>query len=241
MIIIPSIDIQSGNCVRLTQGDFRKVSKYSLSPADVAAQFSDTGASVLHVVDLDGARSGAVSQKDCIKSIRKSFKQTVQVGGGIRSKNDIDELLGFSIDRVVIGSSAVLNTSSTLEWLETYGADTLVLALDFYLDDGMPYLAAKGWKEKTQRTVWEALELYPTLKHVLCTDISKDGMQAGPNFKFYQEMKERYPKVKIQASGGISSVQDILELKRLQIDAAIIGKALHEGKLDLKEIIACSR
>lgn len=241
MIIIPSIDIQSGNCVRLTQGDFGKVSQYSLSPADVAARFSDTGASILHVVDLDGARSGAITQKDGIKSIRQSFKQIVQVGGGIRSNNDIDELLGFGIDRIVIGSSAVLNISTTSEWLEQYGSDAIVLALDFYLDDGMPYLAVKGWKEKTQRTVWEVLELYPTLENVLCTDISKDGMEAGPNFKFYQEMKARYPKVKVQASGGISSVQDILELKRLEIDAAIIGKALHEGKLDLQEAIACSR
>lgn len=241
MIIIPSIDIQNGHCVRLTQGDFGKVSKYLLNPEDVAARFSDTGASVLHIVDLEGARSGVITQKDCIKSVRKSFKQIVQVGGGIRSLDDIDALFGCGVDRVVIGSSAVLNTQTTTEWLEKYGCDVIVLALDFYLDDGIPYVAIKGWQEKTKRTVWDVLESYSALKHVLCTDISKDGMQAGPNFKFYQEIKAKYPKIEIQASGGVSSRQDIIDLKTMQVDAVIIGKALYEGNLDLQEAIACSR
>lgn len=241
MIIIPSIDIQNGNCVRLTQGDFGRVSQYLLNPADVASKFSATGASVLHIVDLDGARFGMITQIDCIKSIRKSFKQIIQVGGGIRSENDIDTLLKFGIDRIVIGSSAVLNTQNTAWWLEKYGSDVIVLALDFYLDDGIPYVAIKGWQQKTKRTVWDVLGSYPTLKHLLCTDISKDGMQIGPNFQLYKEIKEKYPEIKIQASGGVSSVKDILELKRLQVDAAIIGKALYEGQLDLKEAIECSR
>lgn len=241
MIIIPSIDIQNGNCVRLTQGDFARVSQYSLDPADIAARFSDTGASVLHIVDLDGAKSGTITQIDCIKSIRKSFKQVIQVGGGIRSENDIDTLLKLGIDRVVIGSSAVLSKESTTEWLKKYGSGVIVLALDFCFNDGIPYVAIKGWQEKTNRAVWDVWESYPTLEHLLCTDISKDGIQLGPNFQFYEEIKAKYPEIKVQASGGVSSVQDILELKSLQVDSAIIGKALYEGQLDLKEAIACSR
>lgn len=241
MIIIPSIDIQNGNCVRLAQGNFEKVSQYSLNPAYVASKFSATGASVLHIVDLDGAKSGAITQIDCIKSIRQSFKQTIQVGGGIRSENDINTLLKFGIDRIVIGSSAVLDAQKTAGWLKKYGSDVIVLALDFCLDDGIPYVAIKGWQEKTKRTVWDVLESYPTLKHLLCTDISKDGMQIGPNFQFYEAVKEKYPEIKVQASGGISSIQDILELKRLQVDAAIIGKALYESQLDLEEAIVSLR
>ncbi len=241
MIIIPSIDIQNGRCVRLAQGDFGKVSQYRLNPADVAVRFSDTGAAVLHVVDLDGAKSGSITQIGCIKSIRKSFKQIIQVGGGIRSDVDIDALFEFGVDRVVIGSSAVLNWQNTTGWLEKYGSDVIVLALDFCLNDGIPYVAIKGWQEKTQTVVWDVLESYPTLKHVLCTDISKDGMQVGPNFGFYKEIKKRYPKIEVQASGGISSMQDILELKTMEVDAAIIGKALYEGKLDLWEAITCSK
>ncbi len=241
MIIIPSIDIQNGNCVRLTQGDFGRVVQYPLNLADIAARFSDAGASVLHIVDLDGAKSGTITQIDCIKSIRKSFKQIIQVGGGIRSEHDIDTLLTLGIDRVVIGSSAVLNNGNTTEWLDTYGSDVIILALDFRVNDGMPYVAIRGWQEKTKSTVWDVLQSYPTLKHLLCTDISKDGMQIGPNFQFYEEIKAKYPEIKVQASGGVSSVQDILELKRLQVDSTIIGKALHEGRLDLEKAIACSR
>lgn len=239
MIIIPSIDLQNGNCVRLVQGDFGRVSQYPLNPVDMAARFSDAGASVLHIVDLDGAKFGKITQIDSIKAIRKSFNQIIQVGGGIRSEYDIDLLLNLGVDRVVIGSIAVLNQQVTTKLLEKYGADVVVLALDFFVNGGMPYLAIKGWQEQTKRTVWEVLDSYPKLEHLLCTDISKDGMQIGPNFEFYEQIKSMYPAIKVQASGGVSTIQDILELKKLRLDAAIIGKALYEGKLDLSEIISC--
>lgn len=239
MKIIPSIDIQNGACVRLKQGDFTSVSKYAINPIDGASEFYNSGATVLHIVDLDGAKSGKISQIDCIKAIRGVFKKTIQVGGGIRDDADIDALLNIGIDRVVIGSTAVLDPKKTTRWFEQYGADAIVLALDFMLEDGVPYVMIKGWQEKTKVSVWDVLALYPKLNHVLCTDISKDGMQSGPNSAFYQSIKTRYPNIKVQASGGVSSLDDIKKLAAYGIDAAIIGKAFYEGALDLKTVMTC--
>lgn len=237
--IIPSIDIKDGDCVRLVQGDFAKVSQYQLKPEEVAFKFSDGGASVLHVVDLDGAKFGKISQIDCIKSIRKAFRQIIQVGGGIRSDEDIETLLNTGVDRIVIGSSAVLNIETTKQWIKKYGSDVIVLALDFKTENYIPHLAVKGWQEQTQKSLWDILNLYPMSKHILCTDINKDGMGNGPNLHFYKEIRSRYPNLQIQASGGISSIEDLMALKELNIDGAIIGKALHENKLNLQEVIRC--
>lgn len=237
--IIPSIDLKDGTCVRLTQGDFTKVSNYQPKPEEVAYAFSNAGASTLHIVDLDGAKSGKISQIDCIKSIRQNFNGIMQVGGGIRSDNNIDILLNIGINRLVIGSNALLNIEITKEWIKKYSADVIVLAVDFKIEKNIPYLAIKGWQEQTQKSLWNILNLYPEILHVLCTDINKDGMEQGPNLKFYQEIKTRYPNLKIQASGGISTIKDILELEKLGLDGAIIGKALHENKLNLKEAILC--
>ena len=192
-------------------------------------------------MDLDGARSGVIAQTNCIQSIRGAFGKIIQVGGGIRTERDIESLLNLGMDRVVIGSSAVLDVEKTVSWIDQYGADVIVLALDFCVNDDMPLLAIKGWQEKTNCSLWDVLQLYPKLKHLLCTDISKDGMKIGPNFQFYQEIKERFPGISVQASGGVSSLQDVLKLKSLQVDGAVIGKALYEGQLDLKEAISCSR
>ena len=241
MIIIPSIDIKNGACVRLIQGDFTQVSSYSSMPCDIAAKFCNWNVPALHVVDLDGAKSGNISQIECIQSIRSSFQRCIQVGGGIRHTEDIDILLKLGVDRIVIGSNAVLDQKTTKKWLEKYGPDVIVLALDFRIKEGQPYLAVQGWQQDTQKNVWSVLDSYPTISYVLCTDISKDGMQTGPNFEFYREIKQRYPALKIQASGGITSIQDISELKKLQLYGAVIGKALYENKLDLQEAILCSK
>ena len=239
MIIIPSIDIKNGSCIRLMQGDFKRVTEYFLNLKDVAAKFSCNGASVLHVVDLDGAKSGYIQQISTIKSIRSAFKKNIQVGGGVRSTNDIEALLALGVDRVVIGSSAVLDIELTTEWLEKYGEDKIVLALDFYFDNGEPYVFIKGWQEKTRFTVWDMLKIYPKLKYLLCTDISKDGMQLGPSFKFYADIKAKYPGLIFQASGGVSSLQDLIKLQDLNIDAAIVGRAIYENKFDFKEALTC--
>lgn len=241
MIVIPSIDIQNGSCVRLMQGDYSRVSEYSKCPSDIAAQFSNNGASYLHLVDLDGARLGAITQLDVIKSVRKNFRQKLQVGGGIRSKNDIDILFDLGIDRVVIGSSAVVNVKETKMWLDQYGSDSIVLALDFFLEGGVPYVLINGWQKRTDYTLWEILKYYPGLKNLLCTDISKDGMQVGPNFNFYKLLKTKFPNISVQASGGVSSIQDLVKLRSLNVDCAILGKAIYEEKLNLTEAMLCLR
>jgi phosphoribosylformimino-5-aminoimidazole carboxamide ribotide isomerase len=241
MIIIPSIDLKEGNCVRLVQGDFRQCSIYSNTPKNSAQTFFEKGARALHIVDLDGAKNGQISQIDCIQKIKTVFSGLVQVGGGIRESKQIDSLLDCGVQRVVLGSRAVQNITQTAAWLKTYGSEKIVLAFDFRVLNGTPYLAVNGWQEQTEYSLWNLLDYYPELSHVLCTDISKDGMQAGPNMAFYQEMRTRYPYLYIQASGGISTIEEVIQLKNIGIYGAIIGKALYENKINLEEAIQCSK
>lgn len=240
MIIIPSIDIKDGKCTRLMQGDFSKTSVYTCTPEEMASKFHTDGASTLHVVDLDGAKTGKITQLDVIKRIKASFNGIVQVGGGIRTEESIESLLE-NLDRVVIGSQAVLNVSQTLHWLELYGITSIVLALDFTIKEGQPYLAIHGWQEFTDKPLWSLMNQYSKALHVLCTDITKDGMQSGPNFGFYEEFKDRYSNIELQASGGITSITDIIKLRNIGVSGAIIGKALYEHRLSLKEAIECSK
>lgn len=239
MIIIPSIDIQNGKCVRLTQGDFNQVSIYNDMPAYMAQAFCKRGAITLHIVDLDGAKQGRLTQTKYIKEIRRAFTGQLQVGGGIRTTQDIDELLALGIERVVLGSYAIQNIAQTRAWLAHYGPEKIVLALDFKIQKSLPYLAIHGWQEQTEYTLWEMLDQYPNIIYVLCTDISKDGMQTGPNLDFYQEFVQRYPHIKLQASGGIGKLQDVSQLQQLGVSAAIIGKALYENKFSLEEALQC--
>lgn len=239
MIIIPSIDLKQGQCVRLKQGDFNQTVTYTNTPQKVAEQFKREGATVLHVVDLDGAKNGALAQVDLIADIVSIFSGTVQVGGGIRTTQDIDTLLSVGVKRVVIGTQALLNIPQTLTWLETYGPETIMLALDFRLQQGIPYLAADGWQTQTAQSLWDVLSLFSSVTQVLCTDISKDGMQQGPNLAVYQECLLKFPALKLQASGGISRLQDITQLNNSGLAGCIIGKAFYENTLSLPEVLQC--
>lgn len=239
MIIIPSIDIQNGKCVRLIQGDFKQTSVYHNTPEHIAQIFAAKRATTLHIVDLDGAQHGCLTQTHCIQKIRQHFPGVLQVGGGIRSDQDIEQLFTLGIERIVLGSQAIQNIVQTKAWLSQYSPEKIVLALDFNIRSSIPYVAIQGWQEQTQHTLWEVLDQYPNVIHVLCTDIGKDGMQTGPNFQFYQQFRQRYPHIQLQSSGGISNMQDILQLQQLGVSAAIIGKALYENKLSLEEIWLC--
>jgi phosphoribosylformimino-5-aminoimidazole carboxamide ribotide isomerase len=239
MIIIPSIDIKAGKSVRLIQGDFNQTSIYSNSPKEMAKIFKSNGADILHIVDLDGAKAGKIMQLEIISDIVKAFDGPIQVGGGIRKKSDIDRLFAIGVERVVIGTSAAIDILQTKNWLKEYGSKKIVLALDFKMAAEIPYIAISGWQEKTSQNLWQLLQEYPEIYSVLCTDIRKDGMQIGPNFKFYQELKTRHPNLNIQASGGISTIQDIIKLQILEIGGAIIGKAIYENKISLTEAIKC--
>ncbi len=239
MIIIPSIDIKEGKCVRLTQGDFRQSTVYSSTPGAIAQQFSDRGAIRLHIVDLDGAKIGQLSQISTIKDIILNFKGLVQVGGGIRRKADIDTLLMLGADRIVIGTGAVQDIAQTLTWINEYGPSSIVLAFDFKMTENVPYIAVSGWQENTKLRLWDILDNYQNIEHILCTDIAKDGMQEGPNFTFYKTLRTSYPKIKVQASGGIRNLDDLKKLDDLGVSGAIVGKAIYENKISIEEAIIC--
>ncbi|MDF3055027.1 MAG: hisA [Gammaproteobacteria bacterium] len=239
MIIYPAIDLQAGQCVRLKQGDFDQTTVYSKDPQTIAKQFKAAGAQWLHVVDLDGAKNRTLSQVDLIADIAKAFDGNIQVGGGIRTTEDIERLRAVGVKRVIIGSICVTSPEAVATWIDKFGADALVLALDFRMRDGQPYLTTAGWQEESQVQLWDIIEKIPHAKHVLCTDISLDGMQQGPNFECYKTFIGHYPHIHLQASGGIRHIDDIKQLAMLGARGGIIGKALYEGTLNLKEALSC--
>lgn len=239
MIIYPAIDLKDGQCVRLKQGDFNQTTIYSQSPQVVAEQFKQEGAQWLHVVDLDGAKNRAISQLDLITDITKIFDGNVQVGGGVRTSDDIEKLLSAGVKRIILGSICVSSPDTVTLWLNKFRPENLVLALDFRIKDNEPVLATAGWQENSHTSLWEIMEKIPMAMHILCTDISLDGMQQGPNIKFYEDFLEHYPHIHLQASGGIRNTDDIKQLDALGAHGAIIGKALYEGNLTLKEALLC--
>ncbi|MFC3907578.1 1-(5-phosphoribosyl)-5-[(5-phosphoribosylamino)methylideneamino]imidazole-4-carboxamide isomerase [Legionella dresdenensis] len=239
MNIIPSIDLKNGQCVRLKQGDFKQLTIYPLDPVSVAQQYNQMDISCLHIVDLDGAEQKKPVQLELIAAIASAFKGDIQVGGGVRTRQDIEALFTCGVTRVVIGTSAVMDVNRVRQWLQSYSAERIVIALDFWLEKDMPFLAINGWQTATAVNLWQQLELFTGIEHVLCTDISKDGMGNGPNLEFYRQAASRFPAVKFQASGGVSSLKDIHELKDSGVAGCIIGKALFEGTLKLPEVAIC--
>ncbi len=239
MIVIPAIDVQNGKCVRLFQGDFSKTTKYSDDPAAIARQFAELNASVLHVVDLDGARSGTQQNRSIITRIASESRLAVQLGGGIRSRETLNQWFDAGVTRCVIGSLAVTEPDTVKSWLEEFSADKLVLALDVNIDEnGTPHLTTHGWTRPTGVSLFDCIDDYRAvgLRHVLCTDVSRDGAMAGPNFELYTDLLARYPNLQLQASGGVRNVEDLLELQRIGVPAAISGRALLEGQVSPTEV-----
>lgn len=238
MLLIPAIDIRDGRCVRLFQGDFAQETRYDVDAVELAASYAAQGAPWLHVVDLDGAERGSPVSLPLVERIGANAKLSVQLGGGIRSENDLQAALR-AVQRVVIGSLAVEEPETVARWLDTYGGDRLTLALDVRLDErGVPRIATHGWTEASQMSLWDAIERYVPagLKHVLCTDVARDGALTGPNVDLYAQIKARAPEIALQASGGVRGVADLEQLAEIGVDAAISGKALLEGRLTAKEI-----
>lgn len=239
MKIIPAIDIKGGKCVRLLQGRFDAVTHYSDDPADVARRFAVLNVRDLHVVDLDGARTGLQENTQVIRSIASATSFDIQLGGGLRQHKSLEHWFDAGVRRCVVGSLAVQQAPRVLEWLDEFGADRIVLALDVTIgDDGAPYLATHGWTRTTRTTLWDCLERYlgAGLKHVLCTDISRDGALAGPNVSLYREILQRYPSLQLQASGGIRHAADLRELQMNGLPAAISGRALLDGAISADEV-----
>lgn len=240
--LIPAIDLRNGQCVRLHQGDFSQETRYDADPVELARSYAAEGASRLHVVDLDGARSGQSEQADLIGQMQRASGIPVQTGGGLRGEPQIRALLGAGAARVVVGTTVVKQPQAFGGWLKSYGADRVVAALDVRAgDDGQFYPATAGWTEAGDQTLDDLLDTLAAfgLKHLLCTDISRDGTLSGPNLKLYESLVARG--LKVQASGGVSSLADLSALKEIGVDGIIVGKALLEGRFAVEEGIACLR
>jgi phosphoribosylformimino-5-aminoimidazole carboxamide ribotide isomerase len=236
---IPAIDLKDGHCVRLYQGRFDQLSEYPLRPEALVTRYFGLGVECIHVVDLDGARDGASGNRDLIARMAALADNRIQVGGGLRDRADVEACLALGAARAVIGSAAAEHADEVRGWLAEFGAERIVLAFDLKLDaDDMPRLRTRGWTRDAGLSLWDALESYggAGVKHVLCTDIERDGAMSGPNLELYAEMAVRYPGIAIQASGGIRHRADLEALRGTGASAAIIGRALLEGGITDEEI-----
>jgi phosphoribosylformimino-5-aminoimidazole carboxamide ribotide isomerase len=238
MKLIPAIDLRDGRCVRLFKGDFAQVTQYDVDPVALAVEYREQGADWLHIVDLDGAKRGEPVNLPLIERMRAAAGIAVQYGGGIRTQASLERALEV-VTRAVVGSLAVTAPDTVTEWLATYGPERLVLALDVRLgDDGTPLIATHGWTRASTLTLAQAIERYAAvgLRHVLCTDIDRDGALTGPNVALYRDCAARWPGIAFQASGGVRDVGDLAALAAAGAAAAVSGKALLEGRLEPKEI-----
>lgn len=237
-MIIPALDLIDGKVVRLYQGDYGKKTEYQVEPQEQFALYRDAGAGVLHLVDLTGAKDTSARQLDIIEKIIKSTPAKVQIGGGVRSEKDVSDLLQAGAERVVIGSTAVKDPERVKSWMEKYGPEHIVLALDVnQVADGQFNVAISGWQEDSGVSIESLIENYQQagLKHVLCTDISRDGTLEGSNVALYVYLCKKYPDVDFQSSGGIGSLEDIRALKGTGVAGVIVGRALLEGKFTARE------
>nr|WP_314437721.1 1-(5-phosphoribosyl)-5-[(5-phosphoribosylamino)methylideneamino]imidazole-4-carboxamide isomerase [uncultured Brevundimonas sp.] len=240
MLIYPAIDLKDGVCVRLMHGKFDQVTQYDEQPAARLTAFVAEGAEWIHVVDLDGAEAGQAMQHELINQLAKAIDVNIQSGGGVRSRDDVSKLLASGVDRVVIGSLAVTRPDEVAEWLADFGPERITLALDVKIEDGVPVPALKGWTQSSGVDLWTALDRYPkdAAKHVLVTDVGRDGALTGPNLELLAEIRRRRPDLVLQASGGVSSLDDLSAVKTLGCNGAIVGRALYENRFTLPEAIA---
>ena len=236
MIIYPAIDLIDGAVVRLHKGDFDQLTHYGSDPVAVALSYSAAGATWLHLVDLDGAKNPQNRQIGLIAKIIDSTGLSVQTGGGIRSGDDVAALINAGAARVVIGSLAVREPDLVTQLLETYGPEKICLAADVIRQNGGFFIAMSGWQEASELSLFSFLKTYQAagLKHVLCTDIDRDGTLQGFNNALYADVKQQFPDLHLQASGGASSLAD---LANLAADGVIIGKALYEGRFSVAEAL----
>jgi phosphoribosylformimino-5-aminoimidazole carboxamide ribotide isomerase len=234
MLIYPAIDIYQRNCVRLRQGDFASQNVYSDSPSTIAQSFRDAGLTFLHVVDLEGAKAGHIVNWEALDSILKIGSLQVQVGGGIRTRQDIGRLFDAGASRVVIGSLAVEAPHIVEDWIREFGKDQFVIAVD--IRDGA--VAHKGWLERAQLTPSSFVEamIRAGAANFLCTDINLDGMLGGPNLELYRSLLTEFSSIHLIASGGVSQITDIENLARVGCHAVVVGKALYEGRITTDQL-----
>ncbi|MFZ9504650.1 MAG: HisA/HisF-related TIM barrel protein [Cyclobacteriaceae bacterium] len=235
MRVIPAIDCINGKVVRLSQGDFDQVTNYALDPVEQALNFEQQGFTHLHLVDLEGARMGKVQQTAILLEIKRRTSLIIDFGGGIKSTEDLEKVFSSGAEKVNIGSLAITQPEIFSNWLTTYGGDRFILSAD--VRDGFIFI--DGWKRNSGKILEEVITQFSQegLKTVTCTDISKDGMLSGPAVNFYRGLKKSFPDLEIIASGGVSSVADLVDLKKSGCTAAIAGKSLLEGRISTEDLI----
>ncbi|HMQ06214.1 MAG TPA: 1-(5-phosphoribosyl)-5-[(5-phosphoribosylamino)methylideneamino]imidazole-4-carboxamide isomerase [Saprospiraceae bacterium] len=233
-IIIPAIDIMEGKCVRLTQGDYQWVKMYHEDPMAIAQQFVDYGASKLHIVDLDAARSGKPVNHGLISRLIVTTGLNIQVGGGIRTYHDVKVWLDSGAERVIIGSTAQKEKELTGDWVGEFGSSRIVIGADVKKEK----IAVHGWEETSEDNIEEFITYYRMRGAVnfLCTDIEKDGMLQGPSWDLYQRLIHLFPDIQLIASGGVASMLDIEQLIKVGIREVVVGKAIYEGKITMGRI-----
>ena len=231
---IPAIDLIEGKCVRLTQRDYATSHVYAEDPVDMACRFEDMGFTRLHLVDLDGAKSRHVVNDHILKAITRATKLIVDFGGGVKTDDDMARVLDAGAEMVTCGSIAVTQPDTVLGWMERYGAEHLILGAD--AKDGK--ISINGWQEDSTYELMPFLQRYldAGMMHVLCTDISRDGMLQGPATALYSSIMQAFPHCRLIASGGVSCIEDILQLDKAGVPAVVFGKAIYEGKINMKEL-----
>lgn len=233
--LIPAIDIIDGQCVRLTKGDYNQKKVYNDDPLTVAKEFEEIGFKRLHMVDLDGARSKHIVNNEILRRVTAETSLIVDFGGGIKSEEDIVKAFESGASMITVGSIAVTQPELFIQWMEKYGPEKMILGAD--VRNGM--ISINGWKKDSQISLLPFLKQYVEagVKNVLCTEISKDGTLQGPAVTLYKEIMSAYPKLHLIASGGVSRKEDIDELESEGIPAVVFGKAIYEGRINLKELL----
>jgi phosphoribosylformimino-5-aminoimidazole carboxamide ribotide isomerase len=238
MRIIPAIDIIDGKCVRLTKGDYNTKKIYNESPLEVAKEFEAAGIEYLHVVDLDGAKASKIINYKVLEQIASKTNLKIDFGGGLKSNKDLEIAFNSGANQITGGSIAVKNSDIFERWIENYGSEKIILGADFYPDNTGGKIATNGWQEESSLEVIPFIKEYQQkgIHYVICTDISKDGMLQGPSFKTYSKILREIKNLKLIASGGISTFDEIPKLAENGCEGVIIGKAIYENKISLKQL-----
>uniref|UniRef100_UPI0025D6653C 1-(5-phosphoribosyl)-5-[(5- phosphoribosylamino)methylideneamino]imidazole-4- carboxamide isomerase n=1 Tax=uncultured Sphingomonas sp. TaxID=158754 RepID=UPI0025D6653C len=241
MKLIPAIDLIGGRCVRLAQGDFARETVYSDDPEAALADFAAGGAELAHLVDLDGARAGEPRQHALFERLAPSAPVALQVAGGFRTAEQVARVLDAGVRRVVIGSLALTDPEAFAAMVERFGPERLTLALDVRLEDGTATVATHGWSRGSASNLHEVLRRFPEVRHLLVTDIARDGMLGGPNLSLTEAIVRDFPQVELQASGGVATLTDLGALRDAGAAAAIVGKAIWEGRFTVAQGVAHAR
>lgn len=236
MEIIPAIDIIDGKCVRLIQGDYTQKTIYNENPLEVALEFESIGINRLHLVDLDGAKAGKIINYKILEKIASKTKLTIDFGGGIKTDDDMDMVFNYGANLATVGSIAVKNKDLFFTWIKKYGAEKIFLGADVKNEK----IAISGWLETTNIFIYDFIEenLNEGVENIFCTDISKDGLLQGPSINLYKNMIAKFPNINLTASGGVSQLSDLEELKQIGCSGAIVGKAIYENRIMMDELKA---